>query len=124
MHLKGKALKLGTAPAVSQNSYNLNQRYQPMNMSVSPDLTSATISAPQYGSRPSPPPERVSAIETMGGSLSDDVKGSVLTGAAELKASGASSEQVKTFVDSELAANGVDVSGGDQRSGQLVDMMS
>ena len=42
----------------------------------------------------------------------------------ELEKSGASFEEIKSFVDSELEANGVDVSGGQQRSGQLVDMMS
>jgi hypothetical protein len=48
----------------------------------------------------------------------------LLAGAAKLEASGASFEEIRSFVDGELEANGVDTSGGDQRSGQLVDMMS
>jgi hypothetical protein len=104
-----------------------------MNISVSPDVMSPTISAPHSGSRPPSPPVgdgqggpsgRASAIESMGGPLTDGVNGSLLAGAAKLEASGASFEEIRSFVDGELEANGVDTSGGDQRSGQLVDMMS
>lgn len=59
----------------------------------------------------------------MGSALSDDVKDTLMAGVAELEDSGASFEEIKSFVDTELEANGVDVSGG-QRTGQLVDMMS
>ena len=102
-----------------------------MNMSTSPDVMSATISQP--GSLPSPPPDRgvkgelpnaVSAIEKMGSTLTDDIKDSLLAGVVELEESGASFEEIQSFVDSKLEANGVDVSGGHQRSGQLVDMLS
>ncbi len=104
---------------------------QPMNMSTSPDVMSATISPP--GSLPPPPPERgakgelpdtVSAIGKTGSTLTADVKDSLLAGVVELEQSGASLEEVTSFVDSTLEANGVEDSGGYQRSGQLVDMMS
>ena len=102
-----------------------------MNMSTSPDVMSATISLP--GSLPPPPPERgikgelpdaVSAVEQLGNTLTDGVKDSLYAGIQELEESGASFEEIKSFVDSELKANGVDLSGGHQRSGQLVDLMS
>lgn len=99
-----------------------------MNMSISPDLMSATISTP--ASRPASPPReggvpaQASATDAMGGSLTNEARDSVLAGAMELEESGASSEKIKSFVSSELAANGVDVSSGHQRSGKLVDMMS
>jgi hypothetical protein len=102
-----------------------------MNMSVSPDIMAATISAPQSVSRPTPspggnggPPEHSSENETMGGALPSDVKQSLLTGSGELEASGASSEDIKSYVEGKMEANGVDGAGGSQRSGQLVDMMT
>lgn len=104
-----------------------------MNTSISADLMSATISQAQSGSRPPPPPgggdkggppDHASAIESLGSSLSDDVKDALFAGVEELEKSGASFEEIKSFVDNELEANGVDVSGGGQRSGQLVDVMS
>jgi hypothetical protein len=126
--LGGKPLKTDIASAVSQNSCNLNLRYFLMNMSVSPDIMAATISAPQSVSRPAPcpggPPDHASENETMGGALPSDVKQSLLTGAGELEASGASSEDIKSYVEGEMEANGVDGAGGSQRSGQLVDMMT
>ncbi|ASJ70696.1 hypothetical protein [Granulosicoccus antarcticus] len=103
-----------------------------MNMSTSPDIMSATISQAQAVSLPAPPPERgiqgelpdaASAMQKLGGSLTDDAKDSVLAGVVELESSGASFEEIRSFVDSELESNGVDMSGGGQRSGQLVDMM-
>ncbi len=104
---------------------------QLMNMSTSPDVMSATISQP--GALPAPPPERgtkgelpdaVSAMEKTGGALTADVQDSLLAGVVELEESGASSEEITSFVDSALSANGVEDSGGHQRSGQLVDMTS
>jgi hypothetical protein len=103
-----------------------------MNISISPDVMSPTISPLRSGSRPPPPPgeggiggppAHASAIETMG-STTDEVKDSLLAGVVQLDESGASFEEIKSFVNSELEANSVDVSGGHQRSGQLVDMMS
>lgn len=103
-----------------------------MNLNISTDLTSATISQAQSQSRPPPPPgggkggppDHASAIESLGSTLTDEAKDSLYAGVAELEESGASFEEIKSFVDSELEANGVDVSGGQSRSGQLVDVMS
>ena len=104
-----------------------------MNMSISTDIMSATISEPMSGYRPPPPPDgvggaelpnAVSVIEQTGSTMTDNVKGSLLAGAVELDKSGASFEDIKSFVDTELEANGIGFSDGYQRSGQLVDMMS
>ncbi len=105
-----------------------------MNMNISTDVMSTTISQAQSGSRPPPspgggggkggPPDHASAIESMGSTLTDDAMDTLLAGVKELEDSGASFEDIKSYVDTELEANGVDVSGGQQRSGQLVDMMS
>lgn len=43
---------------------------------------------------------------------------------SKLQSAGSSLEEIRTFVDSELESNGVDLSGGARRSGQLIDMMS
>lgn len=69
-------------------------------------------------------PEHNASIEKLGGSLSDAAKDALFAGVSELENAGASFEQIKSFVDSELEANGVDLSGGARRSGQLIDMMS
>ena len=102
-----------------------------MNMSISTDLMSASTTQAQYGSRPPPPPDggskggppdHTTAVQSLGGNLTDGARDSLLAGVSELEESGASFEEIKSFVDSELESNGVDLSGG-QRSGQLVDMM-
>lgn len=95
----------------------------------------STASAAQ-GQRPPPPPDGASgggksgppdhaaAIETLGGSLTEDVKTDLLANVAEMQDSGESFEDIKAFVDSELEANGVDVSSEGRRTGQLIDIMS
>ncbi len=99
-----------------------------MNMSISTDAMSSTISAPQPVTRSLPPPGEGglggSPDHASASTLTDEVKDSLLAGVVELGESGASSEEIKSFVDSELEANGVDASGGHQRSGQLVNMTS
>lgn len=104
-----------------------------MNMSTTPDIMSSTQTQTQPGSLPPPPPDKgvqgelpsaASAVQKSGSALTDDAKDSVLTGVAELETSGASPEEIRSFVDSELESNGVDISGGQSRSGQLVNMMS
>ena len=105
-----------------------------MNISISTtDLTATTI-APD-NTRPSPPPppsggkgegpvSHAIAIEQLGGTLSTDLKDSLMAQTQVMEDSGASFEDIKSFVDSELEANGVDISPGHQRSGQFVDIMS
>lgn len=59
-----------------------------------------------------------------GGSLSDSAKDALYAEVSKLQGAGASLEEIRSFVDSELESNGVDLSGGARRSGQLIDMMS
>ena len=101
-----------------------------MNLNISSSMTATAMTQSQ--SRPPPPPgggggnppDHASAIEKLGSSLSNEAKDALFAGVEELEESGASFEEIKAFVDSELEANGVDVSGGQQRSGQLVDIVS
>ena len=60
----------------------------------------------------------------MGGSLSDAAKDALYAEVSKLQGSGASHEEISSFVHSELESNGVDLTGGARRSGQLIDMMS
>ena len=105
-----------------------------MNISASTtDLTATTIAPDNTRPAPPPPPSggegegpvsQVIAIEQLGGTLSTDLKDSLMADAQVLEDSGASFEEVKSFVDSELESNGIDISPGPQRSGQFVDIMS
>ena len=60
-------------------------------------------------------------LESLGGTISDAAKNTLYAGVEELEESGASSKDIRAFVDSELEASGI---GGSPRSGQLVDMMA
>ena len=94
-------------------------------MNVSTDLFSATMTEPPRQSPPEvQPPPHATAIETLGGSLPEQARDSLLYAARELQQSGADFEQVKAFVNSELESNGVDLETSHQRSGQLVDLFS
>ena len=104
-----------------------------MNISASTtDLTATTIAPdntrpalpPPSGGEGEGPVSQVIAIEQLGGTLSTDMKDSLMADAQVLEDSGASFEEVKSFVDSELESNGIDISPGPQRSGQFVDIMS
>ena len=102
-----------------------------MNVSISTDLmaTAMSLSPPQPQSHASSPPgggeggpsTYVSAMESLGGTISDAAKNTLYAGVEELEESGASSKDIRAFVDSELEASGI---GGSPRSGQLVDMMA
>ena len=102
-----------------------------MNVSISTDLmaTAMSLSAPQPQSHSSSPPgggeggpsTYVSAMESLGGTLSNVAKDTLYAGVEQLEDTGASSEDIRAFVDSELEASGA---GGSERSGQLVDMMA
>lgn len=102
-----------------------------MNVSVSADITAAGVTQtqsrpppPPSGGRGEGPPSHATAIEKLGSSLSDDVKDSLLASVQELEESGASFEEIKSFVDNELEANGVDFSSRQSRSGQFIDIVS
>ena len=105
-----------------------------MNVSFSTDLTTATITPDRSQSQSQPPPtpiprtegspSQTSAIEKSGSALSSDTNNSMRAGVRELQDSGASFESIKSFVDSDLEARGVDLSTPDQRSGHIVDIMS
>ncbi len=102
-----------------------------MNVSISTDLmaTAMSLSTPQPQSHSTPPPgggeggpaTYVSAIESLGGTISNAAKDTLYAGVEGLEDSGASFEDIRAFVNSELEASGV---GGSQRSGQLVDLMA
>lgn len=99
-------------------------------MNVSPDLMSSTISSVGSQSPPSiigdnhGPPDHATTIQSLGGTLSQDTKDALLAGVSQLEESGASFEVIKSFVDTRLEASGIDASGGNHRTGQLVDIMS
>lgn len=58
---------------------------------------------------------------TKSSTLSDSARDSLFAGAQQLQDSGASEEEVKAYVSSELEANGAGVPAGGDRSGRLVD---
>lgn len=101
-----------------------------MNVSFSSDLLSSTISTQESQPRPATPadvgnggpPDHATAIESPGSSLSDEAQAELLAKVNEMGSSGASFDDIKTFVDSELTSNGVDISSEGQRSGQFVDI--
>lgn len=103
-----------------------------MTVSIFADLTSASLSQTQSQSRPPPPPgaggegppSHAAAIENLGGKLSDETRDSLFAAVQEMEEAGASFDDVRSFVNSELEANGVDTSGGQSRSGQLVNIIS
>ena len=102
-----------------------------MNVSISTDLmaTAMSLSPAQPQPHATPPPgggeggpaTYVSAIESTGGTISDAAQETLYAGVEELEDSGASFEDIRSFVDTELEASGA---AGSQRSGQLVDMMA
>ncbi len=104
-----------------------------MTISLYADLTSASLSQTQSQSRPPPPPgggngegppSHAQAIETMGSSLSTEVRDSLFAAVEEMQETGATFDEIKSFVDTEMEANGIDMSGGQNRSGQLINIMS
>lgn len=101
-----------------------------MNVNLSSNLNTAALAQTQ--NRPPPPggggrsgpPDHAAAIEKLGSTLTNEAKDSLLAGVEKLEESGASFEEIKSFVDGELEANGIDTSGASRRSGQVVDIMS
>ncbi len=98
-----------------------------MNTSISSDLLSATISKPQSSSRPAPPEvsnkggaENVSAVQTASNKSTINAKNSLMEGVTELQESGASFVDIKSYVNSEIKASGIDESSGSRRSGYLI----
>lgn len=95
-----------------------------MNLSISSNMMSASMAQPQSAPRPPPPPDHAEAILALGSMLTQDAQDTILTGAKELEQSGATFEEIKAFVDGQLEASGVDLSSEQQRSGQLIDIVS
>lgn len=103
-----------------------------MNVSTSNDLTSTAMSLSHAQTSPPMPPgggdggpsSRVPPMEALGGALSEDARSALFSGAGQLAESGASFDQIQSFIDSQIAASGDDSTEGSQRSGQLVDMMA
>lgn len=96
-------------------------------MNVLNDLFSATMTAqptrpPQPEERMPTPPPHTTAIESLGRSMAESTRDSLLASAQELQQSGADFEEVRSFVSTELEAISADVPAGGQSSGQLVDM--
>jgi len=95
-------------------------------ISVANDLFSATMTehparAPQAEAlAPKPVPHRT-AIESLGNAMAESSRDSFAS-AQEFKQSGASFEEVKSFVNNELAASSESVSTNVQSAGNLVDM--
>ena len=87
-------------------------------------IPSQASASPPPGGRGGGPVSPVTAIEELGGALSDKVKEALFAGVEQLEEAGSSPEQIKTFVESELQRNGIELPAGRQRSGQLVDMMT
>ena len=85
---------------------------------------SASIAPAQTASRPPPPPDHSAALVSLGSMLTQDAQDAILTGAQELQSAGASFEEIKSFVDGQLEASGVDLSSEQQRSGQLINITS
>jgi len=96
-------------------------------MNVANDLFSATMTehparAPQSQAlAPKPIPHRT-AIESLGNAMTDSARDSLLASAQEFKQSGASFEEVKSFVNSKLDTSSANVSSNVQSTGNLVDM--
>ena len=97
-----------------------------MNMNISASTMSANVSQAQSAHRPPPPPppDHAAAIVSLGSMLSQDAQDSILAGAKELEEAGATFEEIKSFVDGQLEANGVDLSSEKQKSGQLLNITS
>ncbi|MGQ7845143.1 hypothetical protein ACUNV4_11750 [Granulosicoccus sp. 3-233] len=103
-----------------------------MTVSLYADLTSASLSQTQSQSRPLPPPgvggdsppSPASAVDNPGSALPPETRDSLFAAVGELQEAGATSDEIKSFVDSELEANGVDFTAGQNRSGQLINIMS
>ncbi len=103
-----------------------------MNVSTSNDLTTTAISLYQAQSNPSWPPgagdaelsSRVAPLDALDNSFSDKAKDALYAKAKEMKNSGASDDDIKSFVNTELATNGDDESADSQRTGRLIDILA
>ncbi len=85
----------------------------------------STVSTSTSTSRSSPSHSpAIPARSSKSNTLPDDAKDTLFAEVDRLKASGASSEEIKAYVDSELEAHGVRVPSGAKQSGQMVDMMA
>ncbi len=100
-----------------------------MNTSISTSI-SANVTPAQQQSRPPQPsglaarPDQAEALIALGSMLTHEVQESILSGAKLLEETGATPEEIMSFVDGRLGDSGVDISDAQQRSGQFVDIVS
>lgn len=90
---------------------------------------SANLAQTQSASRPPAPtglaaqPKQAEAIIALGSMLTQEAQESILTGAQQLQSTGATFEEIKSFVDEQMEASGVDISAA-QQTGQLISVVS
>lgn len=86
---------------------------------------SSVLSGASMDRRPPPPPSggapsHEDAINTLGSSLSEDVRESLLSTVEEMEEDGASFDEIRAYVQDELEANGVEM----QRPGAIVNTVA
>lgn len=97
-------------------------------MNISTDLVSATMNQAPVPVQPAGQGDsahpHVEAMEKLGGSLSGNARDALFSGVQQLEESGATMEEIKAYVNSELESNGVNIPQGGSRSGHIVDIHS
>ncbi len=100
-----------------------------MNLNISASI-SASFAQTQPESRPpqatgiAAQPEQVEALIALGSMLTHEVQESILAGAKLLQETGATPAEIKSFMDARMEDSGVDISDAQQRTGQLIDIVS
>lgn len=92
-------------------------------------ISASVVQTQQQSSPPQPTglaaqPNQAEALIALGSMLTHEVQESILAGAKLLEETGATPEEIMSFVDGRLEDSGVDISDAQQRSGQFVDIVS
>lgn len=69
------------------------------------------------------PSSRAPPLEGLKNTFSDDARGSLFAKTKDMKDSGASDDDIKSFVEREIANNSPDNSNDSQRTGRLIDIL-
>jgi len=101
-----------------------NQSTTAMSMAITDVSASPPPPPPQRSAGGEAPVSHANAVQQLGQTLSNTVKDEIVVKAQELEESGASFEEVKSFVDNALEENGAKPSEGSARSGQFVDIFA